>query len=134
MRHGRNLLMLVVLLILGTAPSAEAQTRVRAEQPLEPVTIKGRVYDDETGETMPYTNIFITGTNIGTMAFTDGFYIMRGLPPGTYTVKASYISYGLGSETVTLGPGEVINLDFHLRVEAIMMEPFEVAAERALIV
>ncbi len=97
------------------------------------VTIKGRIFDDETGETMPYTNVYISGTNIGTMAFTDGFYIMRGLPPGTYTVKASYISYGLGSQTVTLGPGEVANLDFHLEVRAILAEPFDVAAERALI-
>ncbi len=133
MRHGRLLLLMAALWVVAAAPAALGQTRARAEQPLEPVTIKGRVYDNETGETMPYTNIFITGTNIGTMAFTDGFYIMRGLPPGTYTVKASYISYGLGSETVTLGPGEVVNLDFHLQVEAIMMEPFEVAAERALI-
>jgi outer membrane receptor for Fe3+-dicitrate len=124
---------LLVALLVCVAASASAQTRTDASQPLAPVTIKGRIFDAESGETMPYTNVFITGTNIGTMAFTDGFYIMRGLPPGTYTVKASYISYEMGSETVTLGPGEVINLDFHLEVNAIMVEPFEVAAERALI-
>ena len=54
---------------------------------------------------MPYTNVFISGTNIGTMAFTDGFYILRGLRPGTYTVKASYISYGVGSRDRDPGPG-----------------------------
>lgn len=97
------------------------------------VAIKGRIFDEETGETMPYTNVYISGTNIGTMAFTDGFFIMRGLPAGTYTVKASYISYELGSQTVTLGPGEVSNMDFHLAVHAILVEPFDVAAERALI-
>ena len=124
---GRQLLrgVLCVLLIGGVARAKEA--------PVAPCTIKGRIFDDETGETMPYTNVFVSGSNIGTMAFTDGFYIMKGLRPGTYTVKASYISYGVGSQTVTLGPGEVVNLDFHLEVQAIMAEPLIIAAERALI-
>ena len=129
----KSLLLGLLLLLLLPVGQAIAQVRAEVDQPLAPVTIKGRIFDEETGESMPYTNVFITGTNIGTMAFTDGFYIMRGLPPGTYTVKASYISYALASQTVTLAPGEVVNLDFHLEVRAIMMEPFEVSAERALI-
>jgi len=113
--------------------AAQGQVRARAEAPQAPCTIKGRIYDDETGETMPYTNVFLSGTNLGTMAFTDGFYILRGLRPGTYTVKASYISYAVGQKTVTLGPGDVADVDFHLKVKAIMVEPLEIAAERALV-
>ena len=64
---------------------------------------------------MPYTNVYLAGTSVGTMAFTDGYYIIRGLRPGTYTVKASYISYGGGIATVTLEPGQVVILDFRLR-------------------
>jgi len=122
-----------VLLTLPAAIPALAQTSVGATQPVEPATIKGRIFDAESGESMPYTNVFISGTNLGTMAFTDGFYILRGLRPGTYTVKASYVSYGVGSETVTLGPGDVVDLDFHLDVQVIMVEPLEVSAERALV-
>ena len=131
----RTTSLLLVAFLMGTVfcGAGLAQNKVVKDQPLAPVTIKGRIFDGETGESMPYTNVFITGTNIGTMAFTDGFYILRGLPPGTYTIKASYISYGIGTETVTLGPGEVVNLDFHLAVEAIYVEAFEVSAERALI-
>jgi len=123
----------VLLVLLAVPEGALGQAGTAISQPQAPVTIKGRIFDAETGESMPYTNVFISGTNIGSMAFTDGFYIMKGLPPGTYTVKASYISYGVGTETVTLRPGEVLNLDFHLDVQAIMADPFEVAAERALI-
>ncbi|MBU8871849.1 MAG: TonB-dependent receptor [Gemmatimonadales bacterium] len=124
----------VLLVLAFSCPSwAQGRARVAADAPLAPATVKGRIFDDESGDSMPYTNVFISGTNIGTMAFTDGFYIMRGLAPGTYTVKASYISYGIGSQTVTLGPGDVLNVDFHLEVQAIMAEPFVVAAERALV-
>ena len=44
--------------------------------------IKGQVFEDESGEPMPYTNVFIAGTNIGTMAFSDGYFFLRGLRPG----------------------------------------------------
>ncbi len=127
------LVMVLVTSALSLASSVIAQNANIAIDPLAPATIKGRIFDDESGESMPYTNVFIAGTNQGTMAFTDGFFIMRGLRPGTYTVKASYISYDVGTETVTIGPGEVVNVDFHLIVNAIMTEAFDVAAERALV-
>ena len=102
---GRAVTGVLLLLCLVLPWAAQAQTRAaqpvskKAEAPLEPATIKGRIFDDETGETMPYTNVYLAGTNMGTMAFTDGFYIIRGLRPGTYTIKASYISYAVGQET-----------------------------------
>ena len=133
MTASRLLRTLLAAALLAAAAPAAAQTRAAAAQPQAPATIKGRIFDAETGEPMPYTNVFLSGTNLGTMAFTDGFYILRGLRPGTYTVKASYISYGLGQETVTLGPGDVVNVDFELEVKAIMVEPLEIAAERALV-
>ncbi len=129
----RRLILLLAIAVCMVPGPAGAQATKQVVSPLAPATIKGRIFDAESGETMPYTNVFIAGTNIGTMAFTDGFYIIKGLRPGTYTVKASYISYGMGEKTVTVGPGEIVNLDFHLEVHAIMAEPFEVAAERALI-
>ncbi len=134
MRTRRILLAAVVLAAAWAADAgAQGQVRAKADVPQAPCTIKGRIYDAETGETMPYTNVFLSGTNLGTMAFTDGFYILRGLRPGTYTIKASYISYDVGQQTVSLQPGEVVDVDFHLKVRAIMVEPLEIAAERALV-
>lgn len=132
MRLLRALPVVMLAAILLAGPAA-AQPRVDLEQPQAPATIKGRIFDAESGEAMPYTNVFLSGTNLGTMAFTDGFFMLRGLRPGTYTVKASYISYAVAAQTVTLAPGEVVNLDFHLEVKAILVEPMEIAAERALV-
>ncbi|MFN2370375.1 MAG: TonB-dependent receptor [Candidatus Krumholzibacteriia bacterium] len=133
MSTSRRLAAALAAVILLGAGAAGAQTRAQAVAPQAPATIKGRIFDAESGEPMPYTNVFLSGTNLGTMAFTDGFYILRGLRPGTYTVKASYISYEVGQKTVTLGPGEVVDIDFRLLVKAIMTEPMEIAAERALV-
>jgi len=130
--HLRVAMILFVLVALGLSFGSDVRAQVSTD-PLAPATIKGRIFEKESGESMPYTNVFIAGTNQGTMAFTDGFYIMRGLRPGTYTIKASYISYDVGSQTVTVGPGEVLNLDFHLIVNAIMTEAFDINGERALV-
>jgi outer membrane receptor protein involved in Fe transport len=118
--------LLAVLLCLTVVLPAAAQVTSTG-------IIKGRVIDAETGESMPYTNIYIAGTNIGTMAFTDGYFFLRGLRPGVYQVKASYIGYALGSQIVRLEPGGVVNVDFALEVQAIYVDPYNVVAERKLI-
>ncbi len=122
----RCLALATVVACLCGAPPARAQVTSTG-------IIKGHIYDSETGETMPYTNVYIAGTNVGTMAFTDGYFIIRGLRPGTYTVKASYISYTIGTKTVTLEPGAVVNVDFRLDQHAILVDAIDVEAERALI-
>ncbi len=130
----KPLLFLALLASLAAGPSlGQTGQTAQAVDPLAPCMIRGRIFDAESGETMPYTNVYLAGTNYGTMAFTDGLYMIRGLPAGTYTVKASYISYALGSQTVTLRPGETVNLDFRLEVQAILTDTYEVAAERQLI-
>ncbi len=98
-----------------------------------PAMIKGMVLDNETGQPLPYTNVYLAGTRIGTITLGDGRFYLNGLRPGTYTVKASYISYSLGEETVTVGPGEVADLEFRLDVEAIYVDPIMVEAQRKLI-
>ncbi len=125
LRRSAVILLGALLLPLATRPALAQVTSTGI--------IKGHIYEAETGATMPYTNVYLAGTNIGTMALTDGYYIMRGLRPGTYTVKASYISYAVAVAVVTLEPGQVVTLDFRLEQQAIMMEPFEVAAERKLV-
>lgn len=122
----------VLWLLLGLLGAGPGFGQERADASANCI-IKGTVVEAETGEPMAYTNVFIAGTNIGTMAFTDGFFILRGLVPGTYTVRASFISYAVASETVTLVPGQVAHIDFQLQVQAIHLDPFLVEAERRLI-
>ena len=74
----RKVLLLCLGWLLLTASTSPGQTAVRAQAAPEapaPGTIKGRIFDAESGESMPYTNVFIVGTNIGTMAFTDGLML-----------------------------------------------------------
>jgi len=134
-------LMIIGLVLLTLSASAFAdpldalqesgRTVGRPGEP--PAMIKGRVLDNETGEPLAYTNVYLTGTRIGTITLKEGDFYLNGLRPGTYTVNASFISYGLGSETVTVGPGEIAEIEFRLDVQAIYIDPILVEAERRLI-
>jgi hypothetical protein len=128
-----RLLGLVAVLAVVAVCLGEGSVRTAAAQVSSTGIIKGQVNDGETGKPMPYTNIYIAGTSIGTMAFSDGYFFLRGLRPGTYTVKASYIGYGVKSQTVQLEAGGVVHVDFTLTVQEIYHEPFVVEATRRMI-
>jgi len=55
--------------------------------------ISGRVLDAQTVEPLIGVNIIVEGTGIGAATDANGYYTIIGLPPGTYSIRAGYISY-----------------------------------------
>ncbi|MET4106803.1 TonB-dependent receptor [Hymenobacter sp. UYP22] len=68
-------------------------------------SIKGRVLDKLTGEALPGATVQVVGNgaNTGAGAEENGSYLVPGLKPGTYTVRASFIGYKLLEQQVTVG-------------------------------
>lgn len=65
-------------------------------------TIKGFVYDKSTGEPMIYTNVFLEGTKIGVQTDLNGYFSIRQVPEGTYTIFTTVIGYDTARATVTI--------------------------------
>ena len=76
----------------------------------------GHVVDEKTGEHLPYVNIQIKGTNIGTVTDESGHYFLKNLPVGRQTVIVSYVGY----ETVELPV--VIREDATVELKAVIHE------------
>ncbi|MCK9168098.1 MAG: TonB-dependent receptor [Bacteroidales bacterium] len=55
--------------------------------------IKGRVYNAATNEPLPFTNIIIYGTTVGSTSDLDGNYIFTGISPGFVRLQASSVGY-----------------------------------------
>src|SRR3990172_8064197 len=96
--------------------------------------LRGRVTDKESGEPLIGANVTIDGTSLGASSDLNGDYIILSVPPGTYTVKASYIGYS----PYTISNIRVLSnitetQDFALSSTAIQVEAVEVVAERPLI-
>jgi hypothetical protein len=55
--------------------------------------IKGKISDAENNEPLPFANILLDGTNVGTTSDLDGNFHLQGLSPGYQKLRISFIGY-----------------------------------------
>lgn len=55
--------------------------------------LKGRVADALTNEPLPFVNLIVAGTTIGTATDVDGNFILNGINSGFIRVEASFVGY-----------------------------------------
>jgi hypothetical protein len=56
-------------------------------------TLSGRVTDARTGEPLTGATVGLADTQLGAFTDLDGFYTIRAIPPGNYTLFVSFIGY-----------------------------------------
>ncbi|MBK6963550.1 MAG: TonB-dependent receptor [Bacteroidales bacterium] len=87
--------------------------------------IRGTVYDDATGESLPGVTIFAEGTTMGTMTDFDGKFNLS-IPAGSYNLRISFISYEtLNMRDVKVSSGNVTLFE-NLRLKEARIELTEV--------
>ncbi len=65
-------------------------------------SIKGTVIDSVSKDILPGANIILVGTSFGTATENEGKFMLRNVPPGKYSVKASFVGYRAKEFEVTL--------------------------------
>ncbi|MDD2387402.1 MAG: TonB-dependent receptor [Bacteroidales bacterium] len=92
--------------------------------------IQGRVYNEVNNEALPFSNIFIEGTDYGASSDFDGNYLISGLKPGIYRLTTSSLGFNtkLTSE-VQVSPGKTVNLDITMRESAVTLSEITVKAQ-----
>jgi outer membrane receptor protein involved in Fe transport len=96
--------------------------------------IAGVITDSETGDPLIGVNVVIEGTLLGTATDKDGYFVILNVPPGKYTVKASYIGYV--DYTVTDARVNIdltTTLDMRMKPTVIAGEEVTVVAERPVV-
>jgi hypothetical protein len=115
----------MVVLFLVTAGMALGQSTGK---------LRGQVIDKETGEPLVGANVTVEGTTMGAACDINGEYIILNVPPGTFSVKATYVGYKtttIRNKIVTVGLTTEVN--FSLESEAIPGPAIEIVAEVPLI-
>ncbi len=92
--------------------------------------LNGYVRDAETGETLLQANVIVEGTSRGAATNNEGYYTIRDLAPGTYTLVFSYLGYQSRTEEVTLAAGETRRLDVALPPTDLQTEEVVVTGQR----
>ncbi|MEX2116155.1 MAG: carboxypeptidase-like regulatory domain-containing protein [Bacteroidota bacterium] len=67
-------------------------------------TIQGRLTDATTSQPLVAASVIIVGTNIGSASDGDGNYAIANVPPGNYTVRATYLGYAPQERQVNAPP------------------------------
>jgi hypothetical protein len=83
------------------------------------LTISGKISDAQSGEALPYGNVRVINTTLGTAANTNGDYEIK-LSSGTYSLVASYIGYYSDTVDVVL-KNKIAGIDFTLRKTEILL-------------
>ena len=92
-------------------------------------TIRGQVVDATSGAALPGANVMLANTSIGTATDLDGNYILRLVPPGPWTLKASYVGYASGSEDIVVAENASVEKDFRLAPQVLEGEEVIVTAQ-----
>ncbi|MBW3469293.1 TonB-dependent receptor [Arthrospiribacter ruber] len=81
--------------------------------------VRGRVFNPINNEPVPFANVVILNTDYGTVSDEDGNYEIRGINPGLYNIRASFVGFRSKTEfEIQITRASAVRLDFELREEA----------------
>ncbi|NTV26720.1 MAG: TonB-dependent receptor [Chlorobiaceae bacterium] len=90
--------------------------------------LKGRVTDKTDGEGVVGASVVIAGTNIGTSTDINGNFVLRNVPSSAQKVTVSIIGYAPSTQTITVGDGQTVTINFALGQTTIMASEVVVGA------
>ncbi|WP_455109041.1 TonB-dependent receptor [Porphyromonas sp.] len=116
--------LLAALLLLGVSWSGSAQ------QTATTGSIVGTVVDASTHEALPFVQVFITGTTLGTTTDANGAFSLTKLKPGTYSLQARLVGYASEQVRLSVTAGHSRHLDLYLKAQSIDLDGVVVSANR----
>lgn len=93
-------------------------------------TVRGFVYDKETGEPIIFTNVYLKGTTFGASTDVNGYYAISKVPPGNYSLTVTYLGYDTLKLDITLKENQIFNKQLYLQKAAVNLKTFEISAEK----
>lgn len=119
----KRILILLSILLIASAMN------VNAQKPADHAIVKGRVFDQNSNEPLPFTNLVIYGTQIGATSDIDGNFEIKGVHPGFAKVAASSVGYkSYISEEIMVTNAKVVFLNIPMVRTNIELEQIVVKA------
>jgi len=92
-------------------------------------TIRGFVYDKETGEPVIFTNVFLNKTSFGAATDANGYFTITRIPDGSYTLMVTYLGFDTLREQVTIKGSTVLTRKLFLEKASYALEGISISAE-----
>lgn len=111
--------------VLGLLVAAAVASIAASPAAAQTGVIRGRVVDS-LGPALAGATITLEGTQLRATSGAGGDYELRGVPPGTHTLRVRLIGYGPVSAQVTVSPGATTEQDFTLGRAPVQLAPINV--------
>jgi hypothetical protein len=92
--------------------------------------ISGVVLEKESGLPLPFANVFVSNTTLGTVTKEDGSFTIKGDFPQEIEVVASFIGYFREVQKVLVRSSNSIELKFELSINEAMLTEIELKSKR----
>jgi TonB-linked SusC/RagA family outer membrane protein len=86
-------------------------------------TLTGKVTDAANGQPIGNVQVMIVGTTLGALSNQEGTYVVRGIAPGTVTVRAIRIGYSESRATATISTAQSTTLNLQLKAVPATLNP-----------
>ena len=97
---------------------------------LKNITLRGTVYEKETGEPSFGTNVKIKGTGTGSSTDLNGFFQINRLSPGKITLEISNIEFKTIEKEIELKENKkIVTINFFMEENDEVLDEFEYSAE-----
>ena len=72
------------------------------------------MYDEENGEPIIFTSVYLKGTTFGTATDVNGYYNITQIKPGSYVLMVTYIGYDTLKVPVDVTTGGMLTVLEHI--------------------
>ena len=117
----KTLWALIILLISSTRGFA---------QNISDEHVTGHVLNKVSNEYIPFINISLKGTTLGTVTDATGHYFLKNLPTGKFIIVASGVGYKTIEKELDLASVKSVEMNFEMEEDQIMLESVVVSANR----
>jgi TonB-linked SusC/RagA family outer membrane protein len=101
---------------------------VPKELSAQDAAITGQVVDRNSQLPLPDARVTVVGTQRGAVTDRQGRYVVRGVPPGSYSVRAQRVGYSPDVQRVSVASGATVTTNFALGETALALEEVVVSA------
>jgi hypothetical protein len=95
-------------------------------------TIKGFVYQKESGEPVLFTTVYLKGTTMGQSTDVNGYFSISQVPPGSYTITITSMGFDTLQEAITVKAGDIIQKKLYVVQANVKLKEVEVSAQQVV--
>lgn len=93
-------------------------------------TIRGFIYEKETGEPIIFTNVYLYKTTYGAASDVNGYFAITKIPAGNYILMVTYLGYDTLRMDITLTENQIVSKNLFLEKSSVTLGMVSISAER----